>query len=249
MKRALRILIVAAFICFGLSAAQAQDLTIEPASPEVGNCFPFGDGGVFPDDPWTPYMGWTYQNVPAFQLRAGDILAFDLGMVNSADVQLDIEMAVTDSNGSINPGGIFTKVVSNTQTPQNPNGDTIIGNFEMMFTAEQSFSFPGGGLNIRFSNPSAAYQLNMECDQVLVNAGSDDPSGYFLFRFFHDDDGLPPYDNEDDGSIGGFRITQVGPPSIASQIPTLSQWGMIAAAAGLGLVGFFAVRLRRAVRA
>lgn len=35
----------------------------------------------------------------------------------------------------------------------------------------------------------------------------------------------------------------------SATIPTLSEWGMIAAAAGLGLVGFFAVRRRRAVRA
>lgn len=248
MKRAFRILIFAALLCVGLSAAQAQDLTIEPDTPFVGNCFPFGDGGVTPEDPWAPFMGFIYQNIPPFELRAGDILAFDLGEINSADVQLDIEMAVTDSNGSINPGGPFTKVVSNTQTPQNPNGDTIIGNFEMMFTAEQSFSFPGGGLIIRFSNPSAAYRLSMVCDQVLVNADSVDPSGYFVLRYFADTDGLPPYDDVDNGSIGGFRITQVEQPLVVSQIPTLSEWGMIAAAAGLGLVGFLAVRRRRTVR-
>jgi hypothetical protein len=35
----------------------------------------------------------------------------------------------------------------------------------------------------------------------------------------------------------------------ASNIPTLSEWGMIAAAAGLGLVGvYFAVRRRRAIK-
>ena len=34
-----------------------------------------------------------------------------------------------------------------------------------------------------------------------------------------------------------------------ANVPTLSEWGMIAAAAGLGLIGFLAVRRRRAVRA
>jgi hypothetical protein len=46
------------------------------------------------------------------------------------------------------------------------------------------------------------------------------------------------------------NCTFVNVSSTASAtIPTLSEWGMIAAAAGLGLVGFFAVRRRRAVRA
>jgi len=35
----------------------------------------------------------------------------------------------------------------------------------------------------------------------------------------------------------------------SASIPTLSEWGMIAAAAGLGLIGFLVVRRRRAVRA
>ena len=40
------------------------------------------------------------------------------------------------------------------------------------------------------------------------------------------------------------------PVSETARIPTLSEWGMIAAAAGLGLIGlFYAVRRRRAVRA
>jgi len=46
------------------------------------------------------------------------------------------------------------------------------------------------------------------------------------------------------GTIGTF-IAEV--PSISNPIPTLSEWGMIAAAAGLGLVGvFFVLRKRKA---
>jgi hypothetical protein len=45
------------------------------------------------------------------------------------------------------------------------------------------------------------------------------------------------------GSIDDLScVTQ---PVVASSIPTLSEWGMIAAAAGLGLVGFFFVARRR----
>ena len=224
--------------------AQAQEITIFPNSPSVGNCFPFGTGHISgPGDTWTPFMGFIYRNIPPFKLVPGDVIAFDLGALNSADVQLDIELAATTSNGGDLPVLPFVKIVSNTHTPLNPNGDTILGDFEMQFTVEAPFSFPGGGLIIRFSNPSAAYQTNTGCDQVLVHTDSSDTSGFFVARFFSDPDGVPPYLAEDTGDIGAFRVITSG--GIA-HIPTLSEWGMIIAAAGLGLVGvFFAVRRKR----
>ena len=233
------------FILFAApKQAPAQEITIFPDSPNVENCFPFGNGGVLGGDVWGPFMGFIYQNIPPFILAPGDIIAFDLGEVNGADVQVDIELAATTSNGGVDPGGSFVKIVSNTQTPLNPNGDTIVGDFEMQFTVEAPFVFPGGGLIIRFSNPSAAYALYDQCDQVLVNADSSDTSGFFVLRYFLDPDGLPPYQDFDSGFIGAFRIIAT---EGLSNIPTLSEWGMIAAAAGLMLVGvWFAVRRRRA---
>jgi len=227
--------------------ASSEEITVFPDSPSVDNCFPFGSGGFRPNDPWTPYMGFIYQNIPPFSLVPGDTIAFDLGMMNSTDVQLDIELAIASSNGSTDPQGPFTKVVSNTQTPLNPRGDDIVGNFEMQFTVESPFNFNGGGLIVRFSNPSAAYQLNTGCDSVLVNAVQSDASGLFVLRFYNDTDGLPPYNEQDGGAIGAIRIIWSGDFSSTASIPTLSEWGMIAAAAGLILVGvFFAVRRRKA---
>ncbi|GJM14830.1 MAG: hypothetical protein DHS20C13_01570 [Thermodesulfobacteriota bacterium] len=157
-----------------------------------------------------------------------------------------IEMAATTANGGIDPVLPYTTLVTNDQTPLNPNGDTIIGNFEMMFTVGAPFNFPGGGLIIRFSNPSAQYVANagFNCDQVLVNAEDTDSSGNFVLRFFRDADGLPPYEEDGDDSIGGFRIISAQ----VAAVPTLSEWGMIATVAGLGLIGFIVVR-RRAIRA
>lgn len=223
--------------------AAAQDVTIFPDLPSVGNCFPFGNGGIGGEN-WGPYMGFIYQDVPPFSIQPGDIIAFDLGQINGADVQVDIELAQTTSNGSQDPILPFVKVVSNSRTPLNPNGDTIVGDFEMQFTAEASFIFPGGGLIIRFSNPSASYAQYEGCDQVLVYGNSGEPSGFFVSRFYSDPDGLPPYEFNDGGNIGAFRVTATGS---FTNVPTLSEWGMIAAAAGLAIVGvFFAVRRRKA---
>lgn len=194
-------------------ASSAQIITIFPDTPVTDNCFPFGSGEIgLPDNTWPPFMGFIYQNIPPFELKEGDILAFDLGVVNSVDVQLDIELAATTVNGGEDPVLPFVQVVSNTQTPFNPNGDTVEGDFEMMFIAEAPFSFPGGGLIIRFSNPSAAYQLNTNCEQVLVHGNSADTSGFFVKRFWSDPDGEPPYDFEDEEDIGAFAIFS-SPPS------------------------------------
>jgi hypothetical protein len=243
MKKIAYICVLVIVVSIAARPAAAQDITIFPDSPSVGNCFPFGNGGVLGGDAWGPFMGFIYQNIPPFALAPGDIIAFDLGEINGSDVQLDIELAATAFNGSTDPGGPFVKIVSNTQTPLNPNGDTIVGDFEMQFTVEAPFVFPGGGLIIRFSNPSVSYALYDQCDQVLVKGDSSDTSGFFISRFFQDPDGLPPYQDTDGGSIGAFRIVATGG---FSNIPTLSEWGMISAAAGLGLIGvLFAVRRRK----
>jgi uncharacterized repeat protein (TIGR01451 family) len=117
-------------------------------------------------------------------------------------------------NGGVDEAGPFTTVVTSLQTPTNPRGDTIIGNFEMQFVAGFPFSFPGGGLIIRFSNGSEAYRQDLTCvpeSQVGVVAKSSDSSGFFVRAFWGDDDGLAPWDPADDPRaleiIGGFQIS------------------------------------------
>ncbi len=220
----------------------AQEITIFPDNPVVSNCYPFGNGGVL-GSAWGPFLGFIYKDIPAFNLVPGDTLAFDLGQLNNTAVELDIELAATTVNGGDLPAQPFVKVVSNTHTPLNPNGDDIVGDFEMQFTVEAPFDFPGGGLIIRFSNPSASYALDSDCDQVLVNANQPDTSGFFVERYYQDADGLPPYSNTETGVIGAFRVIET---SRFDNIPALSEWGMAAAAGGLMLVGvFFAVKRRR----
>jgi hypothetical protein len=213
----------------------AATITIAPTDTQsMTNTFPFGGGSVG----WTPYHGFIYKNVPAFNLQPGDILAFDLGLQNEVDIQLDIAMAPTTVNGGTLEAGPFTTVVTNTQTPQNPRGDTTLGNFELRFTVEQPFSFPGGGLIIRFSNPSASYAADNNSTFNLVAATTSDASGYFAGRFYRDSDGVSPWDNNDTGSIGGFQIITQDATAVA--VPAMTQWGMIIIIilAGLGAINY-----------
>jgi hypothetical protein len=217
-----------------VGSTYAQTVTIEADSPTVHNCYPFGGGG----NPWPPYSGFVYQNVPAFSLGTGDVLAFDLGAPNDVAIELTIDMVATTSNGGDIPVGAFTEMVSNTQTPTNPFGDGVIGNYELQFSAESDFDFPGGGLIIRFSSPSVAYAADSSCTQVLVSAASTDSSGYFVSRIYRDSDGVPPWNVLDDGAIGGFQVGATGittaTPTVP--IPTLSAYGIAIMMMGLLLL-------------
>jgi len=210
----------------GSPSQAAQLLTIEPAEPEVASCLAFGagPGGLGSGSPGfdgtSPYMGFIYQNIPPFDLEIGDILSFDLGKENDFDVEMNIALAATTVNGGVDEAGLFTTVVTSLQTPTNPRGDTIIGNFEMQFVIGFPFSFPGGGLIIRFSNGSEAYRQDLTCSlpdghdsQVGVVATSSDSSGFFVRAFWADDDGVAPWDPDPatvsltQEIIGGFQIS------------------------------------------
>ncbi len=211
----------------------ATTLTIEPNEPDIASCLAFGaapgagsegvDDGAIGFDPTSPYMGFIYKNLPAFELKPGDTLAFDLGAENDFDIALDIAMAATTVNGGTDQAGDFVRVVSNTTSPANPRGDTVIGNFELQFDVDNSFSFAGGGLIIRFSNGSDAYREDLTCNesQVGVVGKASDTSGYFVRAFWNDPDGITPFDAENplpvrEEIIGGFRITSRDVVSLTS---------------------------------
>jgi hypothetical protein len=214
-----RLAAIACVLIAGLltgSAQAATTISVVPASPGSGNSFPFGEGNIWPQ------MGFIYKNVPAFELKTGDTIAFDLAGMNDADIQLQIDLAPTTVNGGDTPVA-FTNVVPNTELPANPRGDTIHGDFELTFTSQAPFSFAGGGLIIRFSHPSAAYALDTTPTTTLFDlATGADPSGFFVKRFWNDADGLPPYDNSSTTDITGFRlnIADVPPPATTTAPPT-----------------------------
>jgi hypothetical protein len=214
VRQVMLVAVMAALIAALLAptARAAKDLTIAPEDPTgVSNCWPFGQGG--PGEDWTPYFAFFYKNIPKFKLKKGDRLAFDLGAPNiedpSSDIQVEIAMAPTTTNGGTTQARPFKRVVRNTQTPRNPRGDSVVGNFELSFkaTPKKTFKFPGGGLVIRFSNPSAGYRADETCDQVLVGTTESDPSGYFVGRTDPSDpDGVAPWEGVGTSDVGGFRI-------------------------------------------
>jgi hypothetical protein len=196
------------------AAQAATTVNVNPAAPGGGNSFPFGRADVWPQ------MGFVYKDIPAFDLKTGDTIAFDLSDTNDVDIQLQIDMAATTVNGG-DVAGAYTTLVNNTQLPVNPRGNIITGDYELQFTAQAPFHFPGGGLIIRFSNPAGAYAADLTPNSTLGNlATSTDPSGFFVKRFFNDTDGLAPYEDGDLFDIAGFRLSIADVPTPPASAPT-----------------------------
>jgi hypothetical protein len=246
MGRKVALIALALSLLQGTSIVLAQPvITIAPDSPEISNCFPFG-GYASGGNIWVPYHLFFYQNIPAFNLQVGDVVAFDLGAPNDADIQLQIDMATHDGApwSSTAESSPFTTIVTNTQTPANPRGNDILGDFELQFTAEAPYSFPGGNLIIRFSNPSASYQTDSTCTQVLHVGTSTDTSGYFIARVYRDSDGVAPWDGDSDlVDIGAFQVG-AGQQQQLTGIPTVSLFGIMLLAALIAGGGLIFLRLR-----
>ena len=213
------------------NASNAAVLTVEPDQPKLqSSCLAFGAGGF---QPVLPFMGLMYLNLPLINLAPGDTLAFDLSAMNDADVEIDIEIA--DFDPVALESGVFTKIVSNTQTPTDPRGDDIFGNYELQFLVEDSFSSTGSSIVLRFSNPSANYALDDTCTQVGVTAVPTlDTSVQFAGAFFGDADGLAPWENInfDDSLTNGFQITTLERIQIQSE--ALSRAGSTIDSAAVG---------------
>lgn len=174
-----------------LSTAHRGAIRIIPASPtNVGNCIPFGANRDF------GFTGFIYRNVPAFALRNGGTIAFDLGSTNDLDVRRNIYFAIANKNPAPAPAQLddesqeirvasdWTQVVSDTQTPRNARGNFISGDYELRYTATARFEFPGGGLLVGFGGSPPGEYADGTCNQVGVLTDGGDASGNFYARFF-----------------------------------------------------------------
>ena len=199
------------------AAASAETITIAPNTAGGDDNKPFGATTGLCN--WVPYYAGVYKNVPPFSLKPGDVLAFDLSALNDVDIRMDIEMAPTTTNGGDVQAQPYTRVATNFQTPSNPRGNTTSGDFELGFSAEAPFSFPGNGLIIRFSNPAGAFAMDASCggEGLRLAGDASDASGYFVKRAWGNS-GQPPWQTESTLAIPAFRL-QLAPPVIAAPPP------------------------------
>jgi uncharacterized protein (TIGR03382 family) len=135
---------------------------------------------------WLPSMGFVYRNVEPFQLSPGDTIAFDTQMraTDPPDLgflpQLDIALAhAPDPTNPFKPddlpGSDFTLVAHAAIAAS--RGNQILGDYELAFTVDTPFSFPGGGLIIRVSNPQGTLAIKSDSDCLPVITADAQPTG------------------------------------------------------------------------
>jgi hypothetical protein len=192
----------------GAASAQAATTTVAAAAPgssPTGNAWPFGQAS------WGNHMGFIYKNVPAFSLKAGDTISFDLVLANEQVPQLEIGMAQTTVSGGDIPAAPFTPIVPNTVVPTG-QGNTVVDDYDLAYKVATPYTFPGGGLIVKFANRSSAFN-EVTSTQVFQDrqTTSADPSGLFAFRFAQDPDGGFPWSLQDTDRLSGFRVISAEP--------------------------------------
>jgi hypothetical protein len=212
----------------GISPANhlgSAKLEIVPIDVNVGvdNVIPFGNNVNF------GFSGFVYRNVAAFSMQTGDVIAFDLrGLVRDGtgtpgDIRHNVYFATASANPQtcgqvVSASSGWTQVVSQSQTPQNPQGDETTGNFELRFTAEAPFAFPGGGLLVGFeTSPPAVAQC---CTAPFPHTSCTDPDGRFHARFYGLSNLSTGSLTGDEVAIGGIAILEPGgppPPSTCAE--------------------------------
>ncbi len=209
--------------CLALAAsgmANAGILTYEGANPTVSNCIPFGC-----PDSFSPHMGFVYQDIDAFTLNVGDTIAFDIGAVNDSELSFDLSLSATTVNGGTTAAG-FTFVSS---LGSGFYGDTVVGNYDLIFTATNTFTFNGGGLIVDFLNTNGPVE-DITYDQNLV-FGNNNPYAvgrYYGGAYAGDVSGFDSY------AVGNFQINT----SDATQPPTTVPEPSTLAVLALSLMGF-----------
>ncbi len=196
--------LVASFALGVSGFANAGLITYEGASDNVNNCIPFGC-----PDRFGPHMGFVYKDIEAFTLNIGDTIAFDLGRLNDNELSFDLSLAATTTNGGDTADGAGFTLVSSLGSGF--YGDTVIGNYDLIFTAASAFSFDGGGLIVNFLNTNGVIS-DATTDQNLVYS-TDNP--YTVRRYFSGNSvGDMSNSNLSDGrrAVGNMQINTVNVP-------------------------------------
>jgi cysteine-rich repeat protein len=177
---------VAIAVALAAPRASADVITIDDGGLPGTAAFPFtcslGEDGEL----WLPTMGFVYRNVEPFDLAVGDTIAFDLQMrpADPDDLgfrpQLDIALAhASDPAKPFKPddqaGSDFT-IVGHGATASGA-GNRSVQDYDLVYTVDTAFHFPGGGLIIRVSNPQGVLATKGSADCLPVITADMMPTG------------------------------------------------------------------------
>ena len=181
-------LVLAMAITAGLVAprrSSADVITIDDGGSPGTTDIPFTCSAGL-DNTWLPFMGFVYRDVEAFELAPGDTIAFDIQMRagDPPDLgflpQLDLALAYAPDpldpfKPDDLPGSDFATIAHDAIAASPGNG--IIEDYELAFTVDTRFEFPGGGLIIRVGDPMGALATRGDLDCLPVITADRQPTG------------------------------------------------------------------------
>ncbi len=205
---ALALAIAAALAAPRRSAADV--ITIDDAGLQGTTSIPF-TCSVDGDSPlWLPTMGFVYRNVEAFDLSPGDTVAFDIQMPGAATdlgFRPQLDLALAHASDPLNPflpdhvAGSATDftTIGHGAIASGP-GNKVVRDYDLVFTADTPFHFPGGGLIIRVARPQGVLATRTDADCVSAITADIQPTGSNrLVGTFKLDDGESPFANQGPG--------------------------------------------------
>lgn len=166
--------------------ASADVITIDDGGLPSTAPIPFTCTTGPEDNLWKPAMGFVYRNVEPFDLVPGDTIAFDIQMRpgDPPDIGFrpEVDLALAHASDPLVPfrpddlpGSDFT-IVGHDVTASGA-GNRIVGDYDLVFTVDAPFHFPGGGLIIRVTNPRGVLATKSSDDCLSVIAADARPTG------------------------------------------------------------------------
>jgi len=201
----LALAITAALVPPRLSSADV--ITIDDAGQQGTTSIPF-TCSVNGDSPlWLPTMGFVYRKVEKFDLSPGDTIAFDLQVPGAAadlGFRPQLDLALAHASDPANPflpdhvAGTTTDfaTVAHGAIASGP-GNKVVRDYDLVFTVDAPFSFPGGGLIIRVARPQGVLATKTDADCVSAITADLQPTGTnrLVGTFKLDADGETPFSN------------------------------------------------------
>ena len=181
------VLVMAITAMLASHRASADVITIDDGGREATASIPFTCSTGPEDNLWKPAMGFVYRNVEPFELVPGDTIAFDIQMraTDPDDIgfrpEVDIALAhASDPQDPFKPDDLpgptdFTTVARNATA--SGAGNRIVHDYDLVFTVDAPFHFPGGGLIIRITNPQGALATRSSADCLPVITADAQPTG------------------------------------------------------------------------
>jgi OmpA-OmpF porin, OOP family len=195
--------------------SSADVITIDDAGQQGFSELPFtcsldGDSRL-----WLPTMGFVYRSVEPFDLAVGDTIAFDLRMPDDKPADLgfrpQLDLALAHASDPATPfvpdhaAGATTDftTIGHAAIASGP-GNRVLRDYDLVFTADTPFHFPGGGLIIRVARPQGPLATKADIDCVFAVTADVAPTGTnrLVGTFQLDTDGEFPFTGVSTGLPG-----------------------------------------------